>query len=99
MANAVARARVNGVLGRSLSAAAAAAAPNQRNLYGYFFSLPLIVLFVLFVVYPLYFEITQALDPYTYQVLFSDPIYVQTAVNTLVYVGIAVNVKLFLALL
>ena len=42
---------------------------------------------------------TQALDRYTYEVLFNDPIYVQTIVNTLVYVGIAVNVKLFLALL
>jgi multiple sugar transport system permease protein len=100
MANGVARARgMNGVLGRSMSAAAAAAAPNLRNLYGYLFSLPLIVLFLLFVVYPLYFEVTQALDPYTYKVLFSDPIYVQTIVNTLVYVGVAVNVKLFLALL
>jgi len=63
------------------------------------FSLPLIALFLAFVAYPLYFEVTQALDRYTYEVLFSDPIYVQTVVNTIVYVGIAVNVKLFLALL
>jgi multiple sugar transport system permease protein len=100
MTNAVARVRaMHGVLGRSMSMAAAAAAPNLKNLYGYLFSLPLIVLFLLFVVYPLYFEVTQALDPYTYEVLFSDPIYVQTVVNTVVYVGVAVNVKLFLALL
>lgn len=79
--------------------AAGALAPNLRNFYGYLFSLPLFVLFLLFVVYPLYFEVTQALDSYTYEVLFSDPIYVQTVVNTVVYVGVAVNVKLFLALL
>jgi multiple sugar transport system permease protein len=100
MANAVARARgVNGLLGRSVSAAAGALAPTRRNVQGLLFSLPLIVLFLAFVVYPLYFEVTQALDPYTYEVLFSDPIYVQTIVNTVVYVGVAVNVKLFLALL
>lgn len=97
MANGVAR--VNGVVGRSLSSAGRAVAPNLRNLYGYLFSLPLILLFLAFVVYPLYFEVTQALDPYTYEVLFNDPIYVQTVVNTAVYVGVAVNVKLFLALL
>jgi multiple sugar transport system permease protein len=99
VAGAVARARVNGVVGRSLSSAGRAVAPNLRNFYGYLFSLPLILLFLAFVVYPLYFEVTQALDRYTYEVLFNDPIYVQTVINTLVYVGVAVNVKLFLALL
>ncbi|HET8577593.1 MAG TPA: sugar ABC transporter permease [Methylomirabilota bacterium] len=73
--------------------------PRSRNLQGLLFSLPLIALFLAFVAYPLYFEVTQALDRYTYEVLFNDPIYVQTVINTLVYVGIAVNAKLFLALL
>lgn len=82
-----------------MTAAADVLSPRSRNLQGLLFSLPLIVLFLAFVVYPLYFEVTQALDRYTYEVLFNDPIYVQTIVNTLVYVGVAVNVKLFLALL
>lgn len=97
---AAARARGGaGFLGRSAGAAAGILAPRSRNLPGLLFSLPLILLFVFFVAYPLYFEVTQALEPYTYEVLFADPIYVQTVVNTLVYVGVAVNVKLFLALL
>ncbi len=82
-----------------MTAAADVLSPRSRNLQGLLFSLPLIVLFLAFVVYPLYFEVTQALDRYTYEVLFNDPIYVQTIVNTLVYVGIAVNLKLLLALL
>jgi multiple sugar transport system permease protein len=82
-----------------VTAAAGALSPRSRNLQGLLFSLPLIALFLAFVVYPLYFEVTQALDRYTYEVLFNDPIYVQTVVNTLVYVGVAVNAKLFLALL
>jgi multiple sugar transport system permease protein len=92
-------ARRAGLLARSMTAAAEIVSPRSRNLQGLLFSLPLIALFVAFVAYPLYFEVTQALDRYTYEVLFSDPIYLQTVVNTLVYVGIAVNVKLFLALL
>jgi multiple sugar transport system permease protein len=100
VANGVVRARsANGLLGRSAAAAAGAVAFNARNAYGLLFSLPLILLFLAFVVYPLYFEATQALDPDTYEALFSDPVYVQTIVNTLVYVGVAVNVKLVLALL
>ena len=82
-----------------MTAAADVLSPRSRNLQGLLFSLPLIALFLAFVVYPLYFEVTQALDRYTYEVLFNDPIYVQTIVNTLVYVGVAVNLKLFLALL
>jgi multiple sugar transport system permease protein len=92
-------ARRAGRVARSVSAAADVLSPRSRNLQGLLFSLPLIALFLAFVAYPLYFEVMQALDRYTYEVLFYDPIYVQTVVNTLVYVGIAVNVKMFLALL
>jgi len=99
VANGLVSASPRGLIGRSVTAAAGILSPRSRNVQGLLFSLPLIVLFLAFVVYPLYFEVTQALDRYTYEVLFNDPIYVQTIVNTLVYVGIAVNVKLFLALL
>ena len=99
MADGLLPAKTPGFLARSATAAAESLSPRSRNVQGLLFSLPLIALFLAFVAYPLYFEVTQALDRYTYEVLFSDPIYVQTVVNTLVYVGIAVNVKLFLALL
>jgi multiple sugar transport system permease protein len=99
VANGLVSANPRGLIARSVTAAADALSPRSRNLQGLLFSLPLILLFLAFVVYPLYFEVTQALDLYTYEVLFSDPIYVQTVVNTLVYVGVAVNLKLFLALL
>ena len=99
MANGLVTAKSGGILSRGVTATAAMLSPRSRNLQGLLFSLPLILLFLAFVVYPLYFEVTQALDRYTYEVLFNDPIYVQTIINTIVYVGIAVNVKLFLALL
>ena len=99
MASGLLPAKSGGVFSRGVTATAAMLSPRSRNLQGLLFSLPLILLFLAFVVYPLYFEVTQALDRYTYEVLFNDPIYVQTIINTIVYVGIAVNVKLFLALL
>jgi len=99
VANGLLTARPRGLIARSVTAAADVLSPRSRNLQGLLFSLPLIALFLAFVVYPLYFEVTQAFDRYTYEVLFNDPIYVQTVVNTFVYVGIAVNLKLFLALL
>ena len=98
MADGVAGTRTaNGVAGRP--ARGRLFARRSRNLPGLLFSLPLILLFLCFVVYPLYFEVTQALDRTTYDVLFSDPIYVQTVVNTVIYVVVAVNVKMVLALL
>ena len=90
---------VASLVARSTAAAAGILSPRSRNLPGLLFSLPLLALFACFVVYPLFFVATQIFDRYTYEVLFSDPVYVQTIVNTIVYVGIAVNVKLFLALL
>ncbi len=99
MAGGLVSASPSGLITRFATAAAEALSPRSRNIQGLLFSLPLVLLFLAFVVYPLYFEVTQAFDRYTYEVLFNDPIYVQTVVNTLVYVGVAVNLKLFLALL
>ena len=90
---------VGSLVVRSTAAAAGILSPRSRNLPGLLFSLPLLALFACFVVYPLFFVVSRIFDRYTYEVLFSDPVYVQTIVNTVVYVGIAVNVKLFLALL
>jgi multiple sugar transport system permease protein len=90
---------VGTLVARSTAAATGILSPRSRNLPGLLFSLPLLALFACFVVYPLFFVVSRIFDRYTYEVLFSDPVYVQTIVNTVVYVGVAVNVKLFLALL
>ena len=90
---------VGSLVARSTAAAAGILSPRSRNLPGLLFSLPLLALVACFVGYPLFFVATQIFDRYTYEILFSDPVYVQTIVNTIVYVGVAVNVKLFLALL
>lgn len=60
---------------------------------------PYLVVFSLFVIYPIAygFYLGSGLD--SYQQLREDPIYTRTLRNTLIFVGFAVNIKLFLALL
>src|SRR5215475_12406376 len=62
------------------------------------FALPYIAIFLAFVVYPIGFGIWMGSDPALYRELFADPIYVRTAINTVVYVGVTINVKMLLAL-
>lgn len=63
------------------------------------FLVPYAGVFLAFVVYPAAFGIWMGSKPSLYKELFSDPIYLDTVINTLLFVGIAVNLKLFGALL
>lgn len=63
------------------------------------FCVPYVVLFLAMIVYPVGFALWMGSAPDLYRSLFSDPIYLQSLVNTALYVGIAVNVKMVLALL
>jgi multiple sugar transport system permease protein len=63
------------------------------------FVVPYIGVFLAFVVYPVCYGVWMGSQPSLYADVFSDPIYQQTVVNTLVFVAFGVNLKLFLALL
>lgn len=63
------------------------------------FCVPYIFVFIAFVVYPVAFGVWMGSDTSLYSRLFSDPIYLETLVNTALYLGVAINLKLFLALL
>ena len=63
------------------------------------FVAPYVAVFVLFVIYPVCFGLWMGHDPSLYRLLFSDPKFRTTLVNTLLFVGIGVNLKMFLALL
>jgi multiple sugar transport system permease protein len=63
------------------------------------FVAPYIAVFAAFVIYPVAFGLWMGRDPSLYRLLFSDPKYVTTLINTLLFVGIGVNVKMFLAFL
>jgi multiple sugar transport system permease protein len=84
----------------------AVAAPRRRRrfvagrtLQGFLFTAPLLLLFALFVVYPMAWGILSALDPDSYRAIFTDPVFTSALTNTVWYVVVAVNVKLVLALL
>src|SRR3984957_18269011 len=63
------------------------------------FVVPYIGVFLAFVVYPVLDGAWMGSDPRLYTELFSDPIYLNTVVNTMIFLAFGVNVKLFLALM
>src|SRR6516225_7883148 len=63
------------------------------------FVVPYVAVFAAFVAYPVVFGLWMGSRPTLYALLFSDPRYIDTLVNTLLFVCIGVNVKMFLAFL
>jgi multiple sugar transport system permease protein len=63
------------------------------------FVVPYIGVFLAFVVYPVFYGLWMGSQPSLYTELFSDPIYQQTVVNTLLFLAFGVNLKLFFALM
>jgi multiple sugar transport system permease protein len=63
------------------------------------FVVPYVAIFVAFVIYPVIYGLWMGSNPSLYGLLFSDPRYLSTLINTLLFVAIGVNVKMFLAFL
>jgi multiple sugar transport system permease protein len=63
------------------------------------FIVPYVAVFLAFVVYPVGFGLWMGSQPHLYAEVFSDPIYQQTVVNTLLFLAFGVNLKLFFALM
>ena len=63
------------------------------------FIVPYVLVFAAFVIYPVIYGLWMGSDLSLYGILFSDPLYLTTAINTLMLVAIGVNVMMFLAFL
>jgi multiple sugar transport system permease protein len=63
------------------------------------FLVPYIGVFFAFVVYPVCYGLWMGSQPKLYAEIFSDPIYRETIVNTILFLAFGVNLKLFFALL
>src|ERR1051326_8880683 len=63
------------------------------------FVVPYIAVFLGFVIYPALYGLWMGSNPSLYSEVFSDPIYLNTVVNTLIFLAFGVNLKLFLALM
>ena len=85
---------------------APAAAPQARKpkpitqweWWGRAMVLPYLLIFVIFVLYPVGYGLWLARDPQNYVKLAEDPIFFRTLINTLVFLVVAVNLKMALAL-
>jgi multiple sugar transport system permease protein len=88
----------------SQAAAITASAPpiarrtTRWEFWGRMLVLPYLVVFVVFVLYPVGYGLWLARDPQSYGRLFDDPIFFRTAVNTLIFLVVAVNLKMVIAL-
>ena len=59
---------------------------------------PYLVIFVVFVLYPVFYGLWLARNPQSYVKLFDDPIFFRTLINTAVFLLVAVNLKMVIAL-
>ena len=79
-----------------------AGSPKKRlspwKLWGALLLAPYVVIFVVFVVYPVGYGLWLARHPESYERLFDDPIFAGSVVNTLVFLIVAINIKMLAAL-
>jgi multiple sugar transport system permease protein len=66
--------------------------------WGLLLVVPYLLIFVIFVIYPVLYGLWLAREPQTYVRLFADPIFFRTLINTVVFIVVAVNVKMVIAL-
>src|SRR5438067_11551026 len=59
---------------------------------------PYILVFLVFVLYPVTYGLWLARHPQSYVTLFDDPVFFRTVVNTIIFLLVAVNLKFALAL-
>ena len=85
--------------------ATAAAAPAQRakssgswQFWGRVLVVPYLLVFLIFVLYPVGYGLWLARHPQSYVQLFEDPIFFRTLINTIVFLVVAINVKMAIAM-
>jgi multiple sugar transport system permease protein len=83
--------------------AALPAGPAKRRLstwqlWGLIFITPYLLIFLVFVLYPVGYGMWLARHPASYVRLFDDPIFARSVVNTLVFLIVGINLKMALAL-
>jgi multiple sugar transport system permease protein len=78
--------------------AKAARSLSTWQLWGRMLVVPYLLVFVVFVLYPVGYGLWLARHPESYVKLFDDPIFFRTAVNTLIFLVVAINIKMVIAL-
>ena len=81
------------------SLAAPARSSSSWEFWGRWLVVPYLLIFLVFVLYPVCYGLWLARHPESYVKLFDDPVFFRTAINTLVFLVVAINVKMVVALL
>jgi multiple sugar transport system permease protein len=80
----------------------AAAPPRSRStsweFWGRMLVVPYLLIFLVFVLYPVGYGLWLARHPESYVRLFDDPIFFRTAINTVVFLVVGINVKMAVAM-
>jgi multiple sugar transport system permease protein len=71
---------------------------SSYQFWGRLFLVPYVLIFLIFVIYPVCYGLWIARDPQSYVKLWNDPVFFRSLVNTLIFVVVAVNVKFVIAL-
>ena len=74
-------------------------ARNSFQFWGRMLVLPYLLVFVVFVLYPVGYGLWLARHPESYVKLFDDPIFFRTAISTVIFLVVAINLKMAAALL
>jgi multiple sugar transport system permease protein len=74
-------------------------APDRWQFWGRMLVLPYILVFLIFVLYPVGYGLWLARHPQSYVHLFEDPIFFRSVINTLVFLIVAINVKMVIAMI
>jgi multiple sugar transport system permease protein len=82
----------------TLPATAARPATSSWERWGRILVMPYLLVFVVFVLYPVAYGLWLARAPQNYVALANDPVFFRTVVNTFFFLVIAVNVKMMVAL-
>jgi multiple sugar transport system permease protein len=72
---------------------------SPRQAWGLILLVPYVLVFLVFVAYPIAYGFWVARDPQSYASLFQDPIFPRSVVNTLVFLIVGINLKMMLALM
>ena len=78
---------------------AAARTRDRWQFWGRMLVLPYVLVFLVFVLYPVGYGLWLARHPSSYVRLFDDPIFFRSVVNTLIFLVVAINLKMVVALI
>ncbi len=81
-----------------VSSSSPASRLSSWDFWGRIMVVPYILVFLIFVLYPVCYGLWLARHPQSYVDLFNDPIFFRSAVNTFIFLVVAINLKMVVAL-